>query len=99
MAIDNRILDDLAKVASGALSGISGVKQEVEGRLRQQFDAFARDVQGVFTSAAEDTLRDPGADAAAHRAAKEFLIFASGGNYYEDQLDAMEKAALQGHDR
>ncbi len=38
MAIDNRILDDLAKVASGALSGISGVKQEVEGRLRQQFE-------------------------------------------------------------
>ena len=38
MAMDNRILDDLAKVASGALSGISGVKQEVEGRLRQQFE-------------------------------------------------------------
>ncbi|HEY2890284.1 MAG TPA: accessory factor UbiK family protein [Dongiaceae bacterium] len=38
MAIDNRILDDLAKVASGALSGISGMKQEVEGRLRQQFE-------------------------------------------------------------
>jgi BMFP domain-containing protein YqiC len=38
MAIDNRILDDLAKVASGALSGFSGVKQEVEGRLRQQFE-------------------------------------------------------------
>ena len=36
--MDNRILDDLAKVASGALSGISGVKQEVEGRLRQQFE-------------------------------------------------------------
>jgi BMFP domain-containing protein YqiC len=38
MAIDNRILDDLAKVASGALSGISGMKQEVEGRLRQRFE-------------------------------------------------------------
>jgi BMFP domain-containing protein YqiC len=38
MAIDNRILDDMAKVAAGALSGISGMKQEVEGRLRQQFE-------------------------------------------------------------
>jgi len=38
MAIDNRILDDLAKVAAGALGGISGMKQEVEGSLRQQFE-------------------------------------------------------------
>ena len=38
MAIDNRILDDLAKVAAGALSGVSGVKQEVESRLRRQFE-------------------------------------------------------------
>ncbi len=38
MAMDNRILDDLAKVAAGALGGISGMKQEVEGRLRQQFE-------------------------------------------------------------
>ncbi len=38
MAMDNRILDDLAKVASGTLSGISGVKTEVEARLRQQFE-------------------------------------------------------------
>ena len=38
MAIDNRILDDLAKVAAGALGGISGMKQEVEGRLRQRFE-------------------------------------------------------------
>jgi BMFP domain-containing protein YqiC len=38
MAIDNRILDDLAKVAAGALSGVSGMKQEIESRLRQQFE-------------------------------------------------------------
>ena len=38
MAIDNRILDDLAKVAAGALSGVSGMKQEMESRLRQQFE-------------------------------------------------------------
>lgn len=62
-------------------------------RLRRQFDAFARNVQGVFTTAAENTVRDAGADAAAHKAAKDFLIFASGETYYEDQLDALEKSA------
>ena len=61
-------------------------------RLRQQYDAFARNVQSMFWSAAEDVLRDPQSGAAAHRAARNFLIFASGGTYYEDQLDALERS-------
>jgi BMFP domain-containing protein YqiC len=36
--MDNRILDDLAKVAAGALGGVSSVRQEIETRLRQQFE-------------------------------------------------------------
>jgi BMFP domain-containing protein YqiC len=36
--MDNRILDDLAKVAAGAFSGVAGMRQEVEARLRQQFE-------------------------------------------------------------
>jgi hypothetical protein len=64
-------------------------------RLRQQYEADARQVQSVFWTAAEDTLRDANADSAAHRAAKNFLIFASGGDFYEDQLDALEKSAGQ----
>lgn len=36
--MENRILDDLAKVASGALGGVSGLKQEMEARMRQQFE-------------------------------------------------------------
>jgi hypothetical protein len=59
-------------------------------RLRHQYEANARQVQSVFQTAAEDTLRNADADAAAHRAARNFLIFASGGNYYEDQLDKIE---------
>ncbi len=62
-------------------------------RLRQQYEADARQVQSMFWTAAEDTLRDANADRAAHRAAKNFLIFASGGSFYEDQLDALEKSA------
>jgi len=61
-------------------------------RLREQYDANLQNVQRLFTTAAEDTLRDAGADAAAHKAARKFLIFASGGSYYEDQLDKIEVA-------
>ncbi|HTS94564.1 MAG TPA: accessory factor UbiK family protein [Stellaceae bacterium] len=37
MQTDNRILDDLARVASGALSALTGMREEVEARLRDQF--------------------------------------------------------------
>jgi BMFP domain-containing protein YqiC len=36
--MENRILDDLAKVAAGALGGVSALKQEMEARMRQQFE-------------------------------------------------------------
>ena len=49
----------------------------------------------MFQPAAEERRRDANADREAHRAAKNFLIFASGGNFYEDQLDALEKSAGQ----
>jgi len=38
MQTDNRLLDDLAKVASGALGSLSGVKHEVESRIKQQLE-------------------------------------------------------------
>jgi BMFP domain-containing protein YqiC len=47
MAMENRILDDLAKVASGALSGITGVRQEIEAKLRQQFERILADMAVV----------------------------------------------------
>lgn len=65
-------------------------RAELFRRLRRQYEAWQQDVQRLFTTAAEDTLRDARADAAAHRAARNFLIFASGGTYYEDQLDKIE---------
>ena len=61
-------------------------------RLREQYDANLQNVQRLFTTAAEDTLRDAGADAAAHKAARKFLFYASGSTYYEDQLDKIEAA-------
>jgi hypothetical protein len=38
MQSQNRFFDDLARVASGALGTLSGVKTEVETRLREQLD-------------------------------------------------------------
>ncbi len=38
MQTDNQFLDDLAKVASGALGSVSGVKHEVEVRIQQQLE-------------------------------------------------------------
>jgi BMFP domain-containing protein YqiC len=38
MQTQNRFLDDLARVAAGALGTLSGVKTEVETRLREQLE-------------------------------------------------------------
>ena len=38
MQTDNKFLDDLAKVASGALGSVTGVKHEVEMRVQQQLE-------------------------------------------------------------
>jgi BMFP domain-containing protein YqiC len=35
---DNRLLDDLARVASGALGALTGMRDEVEGRMKDQFE-------------------------------------------------------------
>jgi len=38
MQVDNRLLDDLARVATSAVGALAGVRNEVEGQLRQQFE-------------------------------------------------------------
>src|ERR1700728_229849 len=38
MQTDNRLLDDLARVATGAFAALSGVRDEVEQRMREQFE-------------------------------------------------------------
>ncbi len=41
MPIDNRILDDLARVAGGAVSLVSTVRKQVQSDLRGRVDAVA----------------------------------------------------------
>lgn len=38
MQADNRLLDDLARVASGAMGAASGLKDEVEAIVRRQLE-------------------------------------------------------------
>ena len=40
MQSQNRIFDDIAKVAGGALSALGGLKQEIEAMVRDRFERF-----------------------------------------------------------
>lgn len=47
MQTSNRLLDDLAKVASGAASTLAGVKDEINGLVRQQLERLLADLDLV----------------------------------------------------
>jgi len=47
MQTNNRILDDLAKVANGAVSTLVGVKGEIEATVRQQLERLLTDLDLV----------------------------------------------------
>lgn len=38
MQTDNRLLDDMAKAASGALGSLAGLRHEIESRVQQQLE-------------------------------------------------------------
>jgi BMFP domain-containing protein YqiC len=38
MQVDNKLLDDLARVAGGAIGALTGLRGEVEAQVRQQFE-------------------------------------------------------------
>lgn len=47
MQTDNRIFDDIARVASGALSALGGVKDEIETRVRERIERLAAEMDLV----------------------------------------------------
>lgn len=47
MQTDNRLFDDLARVASGALSTLAGLREEIEMRIKERFERFAGEVHLV----------------------------------------------------
>jgi BMFP domain-containing protein YqiC len=47
MQINNRFIDDLARVAAGALGVASGVRDEVEALIRARFERYLADLSLV----------------------------------------------------
>jgi hypothetical protein len=47
MQTDNRFIDDLAKMAGGALNALTGMKTEIEGLVRQQIEHFTANMHLV----------------------------------------------------
>ncbi len=47
MQTENRLLDDLARVAGGALSTLSGLREEIEARVRERVERVASDMDLV----------------------------------------------------
>jgi BMFP domain-containing protein YqiC len=69
MQTQNRLLDDLARVATGALGAFSGMRGEVETRMKEQFER----VLGRMNLATREEYDTVKAMAAKARAAQEAL--------------------------
>ncbi len=86
MQTENRLIDDLAKVAASTVGVLAGVKDEVEARLRQQFERVLDGMELVNRDEFE-TVRAMAAEA---RAENERLA---------RRLAALEKAVAAGQAR
>ena len=75
MQVDNRLLDDLARVASGAFGALSGVRGEVEARLKQQFERILAEMDVVGREEFE-VVRDMAAKARSEQEALESRVAA-----------------------
>jgi BMFP domain-containing protein YqiC len=47
MQTSNRLFDDLARVASGAFNTLSGLREEIETRVRERVERMAADLDLV----------------------------------------------------
>jgi BMFP domain-containing protein YqiC len=47
MQVENRFLDDLARVANGALGALSGVRSEIEAMVKQRVERLLADMDLV----------------------------------------------------
>jgi len=70
MQTENRLLDDLARVAAGAVEGLAGLRQEIEARLRDRVEGLLRGMDLVE----RDEFEAVKAMAARARAEQEALL-------------------------
>jgi BMFP domain-containing protein YqiC len=47
MQTENRLFDDLARMANGAINTLSGVREEIESRLRERVERWLADMDMV----------------------------------------------------
>ncbi len=47
MQVENRFLDDLARVANGAIGALSGIRGEIEGLIKQRVERLLADMDLV----------------------------------------------------
>ena len=47
MQTENRLLDDLARMANGALNSLSGLREEIESRVRERVERMLADMDMV----------------------------------------------------
>ncbi len=66
MQVDNRLLDDLARVAGGAIGALSGVRGEIEARLKEQFQRILGEMDTVSREEFE-VVREVAANARAEQ--------------------------------
>ena len=62
MQTSNRLFDDLARVASGAFSTLSGLREEIETRVRERVERMAADLD-LVTREELDAVRTMAANA------------------------------------
>lgn len=62
MQTSNRLLDDLAKLATGAIGTLGGVREEIETRIRERIERWAADMD-LVTREEFDAVRDMAAKA------------------------------------
>jgi len=82
MQIENRFLDDLARMANGAVGALSGIRGEIEGLIRQRVERLLADMDLVT----RDEFEAVKAVAAKARGEQEIL---------EKRVAALEAAAAK----
>lgn len=87
MQTSNRLLDDLAKLATGAIGTLGGVREEIETRIRERIERWAADMD-LVTREEFDAVRDMAAKAREEQERLEARLAA-----LEAQLSAASAAA------
>lgn len=90
MQSGNRLMDDLARVANGALSAAAGIREELEQVIRQQFERYLAE-RDLVTREEFDAVRDMAAKARASQDALERQVAG-----LEARLTALETAKPKG---